>query len=46
MFDTEEQALEYFAKRLKVSSLTMEEVDEWSEKHEDDEKKLRLLQWI
>ena len=37
-FDTEEQALEYFAKRLKVSSLTMEEVDEWSEKHEDDEK--------
>lgn len=36
-FDTEGQALEYIAKRLKISSITMEEIEKWNEKHEEDD---------
>lgn len=33
-FETKKKALEYIAERLKVSSITMEEIEEWNKKHE------------
>ena len=36
-FETEDEALQYVAKRLGRESITKEDIDKWNEEHEDEE---------